>query len=197
MSENRPGRGTKEIGGAERYLDMEVAASVPARMTDEPVVVASFETFYAATHDRAFRALVAVLRDQDKAADSLGTAYLRALSQWSKVASHPNPEAWLLRVAMNDATSVWRRFRRIVPLPDQGAIVSPPEASDPDLVRALARLPLRQRQVVVLRFLVGMSGGETGSNLGIAEGTVGAHLTAAMRTLRRELNVEEAAGGTE
>jgi RNA polymerase sigma factor (sigma-70 family) len=169
-------------------MDMEqsVAAQETQRTELRRVSVATFDEFYSQSHDRAYWAMVAVTRDPDRAADSLGMAYLRAFESWESVVRHPNPTAWLMRVAMNDATSVWRHLRRIVPLESVQGTASP-DMKDPDLGAALARLSVRQRQVVALRYLVGLSGMETAEVLGIAEGTVGAHLSVAIATLRRDL----------
>lgn len=52
---------------------------------------------------------------------------------------------------------------------------------------ALLRLPARQRQVVALRLLLDLDTAGTGQVLGIAPGTVQAHLGRAMAALRADL----------
>lgn len=52
------------------------------------------------------------------------------------------------------------------------------------------RLPRRQRQVVVLRFYLDWSVTRTGEVLGIAEGTVRALTTQAVKTLQERLGRE-------
>jgi len=52
---------------------------------------------------------------------------------------------------------------------------------------AIERLPLRQRQVIELRYLRDFSVAETAEILGIAEGTVGPTTTSAIRKLRQFL----------
>ncbi len=53
-----------------------------------------------------------------------------------------------------------------------------------ELVAALRQLPVRQREVVTLRLLLDLDTGTTATLLGIAPGTVGAHLHKAVATLR-------------
>jgi RNA polymerase sigma factor (sigma-70 family) len=53
-----------------------------------------------------------------------------------------------------------------------------------DLLAALRRLPARQREVVTLRLLLDMDTETTARVLGIAPGTVGAHLHQAVAKLR-------------
>ncbi len=55
-----------------------------------------------------------------------------------------------------------------------------------DLMAALLRLPLRQRQVVGLRVFLDLDTAATARVLGIAPGTVTAHLARAMATLRED-----------
>jgi RNA polymerase sigma factor (sigma-70 family) len=52
---------------------------------------------------------------------------------------------------------------------------------------ALGRLPSRQREVVVLRYLAGLSTAETAEAMGCAEGTVKASLAKALGALRVDM----------
>ena len=58
---------------------------------------------------------------------------------------------------------------------------------DPQIMGALARLPARQRQVVALRLFLDLNTRQTADVLGIAPGTVTAHLARAIDTLRADL----------
>jgi DNA-directed RNA polymerase specialized sigma24 family protein len=55
---------------------------------------------------------------------------------------------------------------------------------DPGIMAALLRLPARQRQVVALRLFLDLDTAGTAQVLGIAPGTVQAHLGRAMAALR-------------
>jgi RNA polymerase sigma factor (sigma-70 family) len=58
---------------------------------------------------------------------------------------------------------------------------------DAALLTALRRLPARQREVIVLRVFLDLDIETTSRQLGIAPGTVRAHLSRAMTALRNEL----------
>jgi RNA polymerase sigma-70 factor (ECF subfamily) len=151
-------------------------------------VTADFEQFYTVTCDELFRALIVSIRDRALAEDALAEAYARALSRWGEVSRHPHPKAWVMKVALNVARSEGRRSARISrdgQLPDVPASDDLP--TDPDLVRRLLALPERQRDVVALRVILGMDTRQTAQLLGIAEGTVTAHLYRALNRLEREL----------
>jgi RNA polymerase sigma factor (sigma-70 family) len=55
------------------------------------------------------------------------------------------------------------------------------------VLTALRRLPARQREVIVLRVFLDLDIDTTARQLGIAPGTVRAHLSRAMTALRGEL----------
>jgi RNA polymerase sigma factor (sigma-70 family) len=105
---------------------------------------------------------------------------------WPKVRELQVPRAWVVRTALNAHVSWWRRHRREVALgshdsalpADQDAAVSG------ELLAALRRLPVRQREVVALRLLLDLDTETTAKALGIAPGTVGAHLHRAVTALR-------------
>ncbi|HLI56380.1 MAG TPA: sigma factor-like helix-turn-helix DNA-binding protein [Actinomycetota bacterium] len=56
------------------------------------------------------------------------------------------------------------------------------------VLTALRRLPARQREVIALRVLLDLDIDTTARELGIAPGTVRAHLSRAMTALRTELS---------
>ena len=60
---------------------------------------------------------------------------------------------------------------------------------DPALMAALLRLPMRQREVVALRVFLDLDTEATAKTLGIAPGTVTAHLARAVATLRGDLAI--------
>jgi DNA-directed RNA polymerase specialized sigma24 family protein len=51
---------------------------------------------------------------------------------------------------------------------------------------AVLRLPLRQRQVIACRLFLDLDTAQTAQTIGIASGTVTAHLARAIETLRGE-----------
>ena len=151
-----------------------------------------FADFYRGSRDNCLRAVLVSVGDQDTAQDLVAEAFARAWASWRTVGRHPAPAAWVVRTALNAHVSRWRRRRREVPLADPGAIAdrpAPGEAApvDPRIMAALLRLPERQRQVVALRLFLDLDTGRTAEVLGIAPGTVTAHLARAVAALRDDL----------
>jgi RNA polymerase sigma factor (sigma-70 family) len=152
-----------------------------------------FEEFYRAAKDECLFAVLASVGDRDTAQDLVAEAFARAWASWPTVRAHPAPAAWVVRTALNDGVSRWRRRRREVSVPDLATVADRPVADaasgrvDPWIMAALSRLPERQRQVVALRLFLDLDTERTARVLGIAPGTVQAHLGRAMASLRSEL----------
>lgn len=151
----------------------------------------TFTEFYLQSKDACLRAVAAVCSDRFSAEEAVAEAFARAWASWSQVSRHPAPAAWVVRTALNHHVSRWRRTRRerSVPLAADAADRASPGVDPHDraeLVSVLRGLPQRQREVVVLRFLLDLTTEQTAAALGIAPGTVTAHLHRAMTTLRSQ-----------
>jgi RNA polymerase sigma-70 factor (sigma-E family) len=145
----------------------------------------SFEEYVAARGPRLYATAVLLTQDRGLAEDLVQTSLLKAWRQWSRIDS---PDAYLRRTLVHTYTSWWRRrWNGELPTAD------PPEryvdsgadgAGDrTDLRAALARLPRRQRAVVVLRFYEDLSVAEVARELGCSEGTVKSQTSKALARL--------------
>jgi RNA polymerase sigma-70 factor (sigma-E family) len=156
-----------------------------------------FAEFYRRSKDECLFAVLMSVGDQDIAQDLVAEAFARAWASWRAVSQHPAPAAWVVRTALNTNISWWRRRRREVAIPDPGLVADLAVADgaadsslDPRIMSALMRLPARQRQVVALRLLLDLDINCTAQVLGIAPGTVQAHLGRAIASLRHDLMPE-------
>ncbi|MEU6392390.1 SigE family RNA polymerase sigma factor [Streptomyces sp. NPDC046939] len=148
-----------------------------------------FREFYRADQDVCLRAVLAAVGDRQLAEDLVAEAFTRAWMSWSTVSRHPAPRAWIVRTALNTRVSWWRKRRKEVALGDTALERPAPEATgdavlDPGLLAALRQLPRRQREVIALRVFPDLDTRTTARVLGIAEGTVTAHLSRAVSALR-------------
>ena len=146
-----------------------------------------FADFYRSSRDSCLKAVTAVVGDVHVAEDLASEAFARAWTSWGNVRRHPAPRAWVVRTALNLGVSWWRR-RREVPLAGHDS-AAPGDMSgvDPSLIAALRKLPARQREVLALRIFLDLDTETTAKVIGIAPGTVTAHLSRAVSALRRDL----------
>jgi RNA polymerase sigma-70 factor, ECF subfamily len=163
-----------------------------------------FEEFYQANYGRLVIILTAVLGDRQEAEDACQEAFARALARWPRVSGYDLPEMWVRRVALRLAVDLRRRWRRRRGTSDRLRAVRPADAAEPsdalqftELGRALMRLPLREREVLVLHYVADMPVDRIAADRGLPAGTVKDRLAAGRRHLERELaaNPEEARDG--
>jgi DNA-directed RNA polymerase specialized sigma24 family protein len=141
--------------------------------------------------------VTAVVGDRELAEEQVAEAFTRAWTSWGQVRRHAAPRAWVVRTALNLGVSRWRRRHREVPLADHDAAVpaGPGDGVDPALIAALRRLPARQREVLALRIFLDLDTETTAKVIGIAPGTVTAHLSRAVAALLSAVaNCPEVAG---
>lgn len=135
-------------------------------------------------------------RDRGVAEELAQEALVRVWERWSTVRQASSREAWTWRVALNLATSRFRRrdaehraYTRLRPLPDETE--SAPDQADRLAVRAaVAALPDRQRAALVLRYYADLPVAEAAAALRCAPGTVKSLTHKAMDALRRQLSDE-------
>jgi RNA polymerase sigma factor (sigma-70 family) len=157
-----------------------------------------FTEFYQAERDRCLRAVLGVVGDRQLAEDLVSEAFTRAWMSWRQVRRHPVPRAWVVRTALNVRISWWRRRRREVALAEAYEIADATGGGldvDPQLLAVLRQLPRRQREVIVFRVFLDLDTEATAQALGMARGTVTAHLSRAVATLRSCLVTEQSREG--
>jgi RNA polymerase sigma-70 factor (sigma-E family) len=151
----------------------------------------SFTEFVEQRSTDLLRMAYLLTGDRGDAEDLLQTALLRAAQRWS--AARQAPVAYLRQILVNLARDRWRRQAR---RPREEPLVHDHRAGDdgPDqvaqrrvVVHALSRLPIRQREVVVLRFFEDLSIEQTAELLGCSIGTVKSYTSRALARLRDEL----------
>ena len=151
-----------------------------------------FDEFYESYFDRVARALVLAGADRDAARDATQEAFARALRRWRKVRDMDRPDGWVYVVAMNQLRDTWRRGERrrerALDVDDDAVDNTSGVATRLSVREAIATLPPRQRQAVVLRYLADLSIADVADAMGCATGTVKATLHQAMRNMRVELD---------
>lgn len=131
-----------------------------------------------------------ILHDEHEAEDVTQHVFAKLMTVIVKYDDRGLPFfAWLLRLARNLAIDHMRANR----LTPSERVLDPDTSSTIDLdqtetVRAaLASLPAEQREVVVLRHLVGLSPGEIADRMGRTEGSIHGLHHRGRRALQREL----------
>jgi len=141
----------------------------------------------------------ALLRDASRADDLIQDTLVRALAKQHLWQEGSNLRAWLFTLMHNLHVNVVRQAVRegtMIDVDDVSATlvaISDPTASRQlsELEEAIARLPIEQREVVLLVGLEGLRYHEAAEILRVPVGTVRSRLSRARETLRRLFEREE------
>jgi RNA polymerase sigma-70 factor (sigma-E family) len=158
---------------------------------DDATVRRDFEEFARDHWATLMSIAVAVSGSRPEAEDLVQTALTNAFVRWRKI-RRDCALAYLRRCILNANVSRWRRHRGI-----ELSVAEPPEPTFPDrrpattdideresLLPTLRALPVRQRAVLVLRYLCDLPDDEIAETLGISVGTVRSQACRGLAALR-------------
>jgi RNA polymerase sigma-70 factor (ECF subfamily) len=157
---------------------------------------AFIETLFARHHGEIYAFVMRMVRDSELAADLTQDAFIKAYRAYATLEKPENARAWLYQIAHRVTLDELRRRKIIRFLPwtgeSRGASASAEHVAmegrlSGELERALARIPERQREALILAEVNDMTGLELASALGISHVAARALLTRARESLRRAL----------
>ncbi|MGO8874567.1 MAG: SigE family RNA polymerase sigma factor [Acidimicrobiales bacterium] len=151
-----------------------------------------FDEFFAEQHKSLLGQAFVLTGDLEESRDLVQEVFFRAWRKWDRVAAMDNPAAWARLVLRNLAIGRWRRLRGRSPnrpLAEGDRVESAPGIGHLDIARALRELPERQRTVLILHDLVGLSVNETALEIRAPEGSVRGWLSRGRRSLANTLEL--------
>lgn len=160
----------------------------------------AFDVLYRRHTERLYATAVRLTHDPDAAADAVHDAWLRAVESLSTFESRSAFRTWITGILINCIREYERARRRDArrveshddlasELPDPASSLPLDDAAiDPvDLDTAIASLPPRFRQVLVLHDIEGFTHEEIAAALGLVAGTSKSQLARARRRVRELL----------
>jgi len=163
--------------------------------------VAAFEELVRMHQAIALRVAVLVVGDRSDAEDVTQEAFVKAYHALGRFRQDSPFRPWLLRIVRNEALNQRRRLGRqdrlglrlasdrlsgdAAPSPETVVVAG---ADRESVLAAVNGLPDRYRQVVALRYLLGLSEAETAETLGIPAGTVKSRTARALSRLEVALS---------
>ena len=152
----------------------------------------TFDEFAATRLDAVLRFAVVLTNDKGLAEDVVQEVLIRAHQRWAQIAEMEYPEAYVRRMVVNEFLSWRRKWSRYVPQADVEPDTRQPDHAEAQAERSamlgeVAKLPRRQRAVLVLRYYEGMSDAQIAEALGCAETTVRGYAFRGLAALRIEL----------
>jgi RNA polymerase sigma-70 factor (ECF subfamily) len=150
-------------------------------------VDAEFAERFEELYRIAYRASFSVLGTRPDAEDCAQEALARALVRWDRIAEYA--PAWTARVAVNVALDITRQRGRATRLRAEPDRAREDEIADRrhDLAVALAALPRRQREAIVLRYLVDLPEAAAAGAMGCTVGTVKSTVARGLQRMQTQL----------
>lgn len=147
-----------------------------------------FAEFAQASYGGLRHAAWLLTGDGHAAEDAVQTALVRTYAAWSRV-RRDDAYAYARKVLVNHVTDRWRRKLREYPAGDLPDRAASPDPADEVALRhwitgALATLTVRERAVIVMRYLFDLPEAAVARDLGITAGTVKSTSSRALAKLR-------------
>jgi RNA polymerase sigma-70 factor (sigma-E family) len=151
-------------------------------------------------HAELVRLAVLLTRDQATAEDAVQDVYLRLQARHGRLGREGEELAYIRACVLNGCRSMLRRRNRARLLGGElSADLLPGESAESAVIRseerrqvliALAALPARRREVLVLRYYLDLSEAEIATTLGISNGSVKSAAARGLAALARTLGEE-------
>lgn len=156
----------------------------------------TFEQFAAECRPALLRFAAVLTNDRYLGEDLVQDVLLRAQLKWPRISELEKPAAYARKMLVNEFVSWRRKWARITPSRSEVIAERVDGEPHPDfadhqaehdaLISELARLPRRQRAVVVLKYLEDLPDREIAEILGCTESTVRSNTARALTSLRIE-----------
>jgi RNA polymerase sigma-70 factor (sigma-E family) len=168
---------------------------VPAQRWDADEAVTQL---YAAHYASLVRVAALLVRHSGEAEEIVQDAFVAMHAKWRRLRDPDKALGYLRRTVVNRARSSQRHHnvvdrhlhtqahdvQRTTPSPEHHALDAETRQS---VMAALHRLPVRQREVLVLRYYSDLTENDIAETLGISRGAVKSHASRGIRALRTSL----------
>ncbi len=180
----------------EQYLD-ELRDSLAGRLRDgDHAAAGEFVDMY---NEQIFLVMRRLGHDRQVSEDLTQESFLQAWQHISQLRNGKALNGWLYRIASNVSKLYWRRHKGRETTSIEGIGIDMPESSEAvcerigryeqlgRLKNAVACLPGKLRQTVVLHYMQHLTIAEAAEAAGVREGTFKSRLNRALETLRKQV----------
>jgi RNA polymerase sigma factor (sigma-70 family) len=182
-------------------LEVRAEGATVTVTSDRATARAFVERMYAAHHAEIYAYLARMLRNDELAADLTQDTFVKAYRAFDTLLDPNRGRAWLYQIAGRTALDELRRRKIVRFIPwtgeSRGSVSSAEDLVlrgrlSADLERALAKIPPRQRQALLLSELNELTGLELAEAMGVSHVAARALLTRGRESLRQALAIERA-----
>ena len=142
------------------------------QMIDTPEERSKFEQLYLEYRSLMFNVANKVLHNEQDAEDIVHQAFLSVAENIEKIGDPKCPKTWgyIVTIVENKAIDLYRRRqkRQVVEFSDELSGISVVYDGDNTLASCILKLPVRYREVILLRYFQGYSVKEVAAILGLS-----------------------------
>ncbi|MCM1467162.1 MAG: sigma-70 family RNA polymerase sigma factor [Alistipes sp.] len=146
-----------------------------------------------------YRVAKSILQSDDDCADAIGEAVTKAFERLHTLREDRYAKTWLMRILINECFSIRRYAQRYIYPGEEQELETMVESQGNEtaadystLYEAIARLPAKNRLVIVLYYLEGYSVREIADLLHIKENAVKTRMSRARKEMKRILKEDQA-----
>jgi RNA polymerase sigma factor (sigma-70 family) len=172
------------------HLEWAVPRAEDVRVTSARIGSLEFELLVERHHLDLVRFAYGLCGDREIAEDAVQSCWHAAWRSRSEIRDPDRVRGWLFTVTANDVRRQLRRRRLASLLHGRLEPPAPSQAIDPefaDLAHALAQLPDRDRQIVIMRYALGLTSEEIGNRFGLSGPGIRRRLQSSLARLRARL----------
>jgi len=178
-------------------MDQPLSADAPPGARRLTAAASQVTALYAAHAAGLVRLAMLMLADQSSAEDVVQDAFFGLYRRWDSLADPSRALAYVRSSVLNGCRDLLRQQSRRVP-----ALLAEPDAESAEarvllgeehreVLRALRRLPDRQREAVILRHCLGLPEDEAAQAMNVTKGTVKSATHRGLAALGRFLKEEQ------
>lgn len=147
-----------------------------------------FEALAGRYRDMVYRIALNRLRNPADAEDVMQEVLLKLYLHKGSFADEQNAKHWLIRVTLNQCTSLWRSpWKKSVPMDDLCRDLTFTDSKDSELFLAVMGLPAQHRTILYLFYYEDLTVKEIANLMGLTVTTVTSRLHRARKRLKYDL----------
>ncbi|MFE5865386.1 RNA polymerase sigma factor [Streptomyces virginiae] len=157
-----------------------------------------FEEFFLRYEPVVRRYLFARSARHDVLDEAAQATMEAALRSWTRLATHPNPQAWLFKVAAQRHATAYKEHLRLGERTDPADFDRlPPDAAGItcddrlEMMDKISELPEQQREALILRWLFDLPYDQVAHVMGVRASSARAHVSRALSRLTQMYTEEE------
>lgn len=138
--------------------------------------------------NKLYRIAYPYFESESMAVDAVDEAIYRGYVKRKQLKEPEYFDTWMVRILINVCNTGYQKAKRIATAEEVPESIAPSDIDNIPLREALRKIPVKYREVVMLKYFGGYKVAEIAMLINVPQGTVATRLSKALKLLRLELN---------